>query len=405
MTAPIDLVDGGIWRATFRFEPFLGKWFLVVPDAAGDVLLLDDRDVPEVVREARASRPGSSRIKGAYSAPLKLQIQLNRNCNHQCAMCYANSYRGRMDASALTLPELDRLFADVKRWGVCRVNFVGGEVFMRKDFAAVVECAIRHRLLSSCITNARIPGTCLERHGSVLGRLFHVQVSCNGVGRSYEEEYGVDDWPEAKKCIAAVVRASRSTTLSYVINPGNVDHIPAFLEFAASVAPTVVKFGSVCWSGRSSRTRGMQYYRKTLPLAKTHIVEGRRRHPGLRIQSQLDLGTETPLWEDFAHGYRPFEFYFAPEGRDGLYLSSEGDVFPFPLLSDRPEFRLGNVRADDLRHIWRNHPTLEELRAVSFANSACGKAGCTRVCGLWSRSYAYAWSGRLDGKVPCEITG
>ena len=128
-----------------------------------------------------------------------------------------------------------------------------------------------------------------------------------------------------------------------------------------------------------------------LPQAKLLIESGRLKYSKLEIQSQIDLGGNTPLWEEFINGYRPFEFYFAPEGRDGLYIQSSGDIYPFPLLSDRKEFCLGNIRRDSLVKIWRESDVLKRIRDVSFQNSDCGRLGCKRVCGLWGRSYAISW--------------
>jgi MoaA/NifB/PqqE/SkfB family radical SAM enzyme len=405
-TRPIDVLSrDGEWLLSYRFEPFLDRWFVVRPNAAAELELLETRDVPPRIQAAVSHRSSRGPHAGAYHAPTKVQIQLNRHCNYACSICYANSFRGRAAADDLTVNELEQQFNMLKAWGVCRVNFVGGEVFMRKDLPDIVAAAHRRRLLVSCITNARIPGTHIDQHRAILNSLFNVQVSCNGIGASYEAEYGVSDWARARDCIANVLGATKANILSYVVSEANCEDIPAFLEFANEVTPRVVKFGSTCWSGRRHKERAITYYRDVLPRAKTYIAEGRCRFPALRIQSQLDLGTETPLWEDFAHGYRPFEFYFAPEGRDGLYIAANGDVYPFPLLSDRSEFRLGNIRCDDVRSIWVDHPLLARIRAVTFADSECGRLGCQKVCGLWSRSYAIAWSDRLEGKVPCELTG
>lgn len=404
-TEPIDVVSKtGEWLATFRYEPYIDKWFVVRPNASSTISLLDTKDLPQIIANKAQSWPAPEPlIQGAYSAPIKLQIQLNKNCNYSCVSCYAESYRGRAEPDQLGFEELTALFAEAKKWGILKVTFVGGEVFMRKDFTAIAEAAMKQRLLVSIITNARIPGSLSEIHGPLISSLFNVQVSCNGLGESYEREYGAD-WPEARVAIANVLRLSRSNILSYVIKEENVEDIPAFFEFAAETTPTVVKFGTLCWSGRGRDGQGPYYYSHVLPRAKKLIEAGRAQYAHLNVQSQLDFGAEQPEWEESLTNYRPKEFYYAPESRDGVYIGSTGDVYPFPLLSDRPQFRIGNIRVDSMKGLWSESELLHSIREVTFESSECGRIGCERVCGLWGRSYAIAWSGRLDGKVPCELT-
>ena len=317
-------------------------------------------------------------------------------------MCYAFNAEKRHEM--LSRERISTFLSDAKKNGVLRINYVGGEVFMRMDFPEIVAETRANRLLVSCISNGIIPGAAPKRYQSVLDSLFNIQVSCNGIGESYEREYGCSDWNRAAKCIASTIANTKTNILSFVITENNYEDIPRFLEFANEIHPSVVKFGTVCWSGNARGAKTEIYYKSVLPAAKRLIENGREKYGNLRIQSQIDQGEETPLWEDYSSGYRPFEFYFSPEGKDGLYLKSDGFFYPFPLLSDLLEFRLGAIE-DGLKAIWNTNPVLTMLREATFEKSKCGELGCKRVCGLWNRSYAYSWTGSLLGKVPCELSG
>jgi MoaA/NifB/PqqE/SkfB family radical SAM enzyme len=398
-TSPIDVFDDeDNWVCTYRYEPFLKKWFYIKPDMHGELMIVDRDDLPKELYEYTETVEYEELY--SYYAPIKIQIQLNRSCNFSCKMCYVpESDTNKL----LSLQELDLLFEECKDIGVVRVNLVGGEIFVRKDIEKIVALAKKHCLLVSCITNAIIPGMNIERYSSLLKQFYMIQVSCNGFEDSYDFEHGRNIWDKASKCIANVIKENNANILSYVVTKENVDDIPKFVEFAEQLKPFIVKFGSVCWSGKSIDQGDEYYYRCVLPKAKKLIEECRLKHPLLRIQSQLDDSKEAPLWEEYSNGYRPFEFYFSPEGRDNLYLSASGDYYPFPLLSDRTEFNIGRI-GDSLIDIWRNSEVLNNIRNVRFANSECGKINCVNVCGLWNRSYAIAWSGDMFGKVPCRKT-
>lgn len=399
-TIPIDVTSpNGKWISTYRYEPFLKKWFYIEPNMHATIKMFCREGVAKEVLDVVQSIEYKERH--AYYAPLKVQVQINKSCNYHCKMCYAYDEEHRHEQ--INRKRLSYFFSDAKRSGVVRVNFVGGEVFMRNDFSDIVEEARSNHFLASCISNGIIPGASVKRYQKVLDDLFNIQISCNGIGKSYEQEYGCADWNKAAHCISNTISNTKTNILSFVISEKNYTDIPIFLDFANKIHPSIVKFGTICWSGNSRGQQTQNYYKHILPVAKRFIEDGREKYGNLKIQSQLDAGNDTPLWEDYTSGYRPFEFYFSPEGKDGLYLKSNGDYYPFPLLSDLPEFRIGSIE-DGLQNLWDNSIILDKLRLVTFENSACGKQGCTSVCGLWNRSYAYSWTGDLYGKIPCELT-
>lgn len=396
---PIDIVnDENQWISTFRYEPFLKKWFYIEPTMKGTIRLVDSTNIPHEI--IAAADKAEVKCKNAYQAPLKLQIQLNTTCNYNCKMCYVSP---ELRNKSLSLKSLNQIFEEAKNAGIVRINFVGGEIFMRKDIEEVISLAQQHNLLTSCITNGIIPGKNIEKYKSLIESMYMIQVSCNGIGDSYNSEHGRNCWTTAQRCINNIIQVAPSSILSYVITDENVDDIPEFIEFAKKISPTIIKFGTICWSGKSLNNGDISYYSVTLEKARQYIYTARVRHPSLRIQSQTDEGIETPLWEDYYSGYRPYEFYFSPESRDGLYLSAAGKFYPFPLLSDNSDFCIGSI-SDGLINIWENNDILKKLRSVRFRDSACGKLGCSRPCGLWNRSYAIAWSGDIWGKIPCKLS-
>lgn len=399
-TTPIQIRnENSDWVCTYRYEPFLKKWFYITPDMKRKVIIMDTDDIPEEVLEAAEKREYEK--CNSYCSPVKMQIQLNRTCNYQCKICYA--YKDELLHSQIEYDTLEKYLDHLSAIGVLRINYVGGEAFMRKDFPDIVEMTHKKGMLVSCITNGIIPGMNIEKYKPVLQKMFSVQISCNGFENTYEHEYGGANWERAKKCIENVIRSTKANTLSYTITENNYVDICNFIEFAKTIRPTVVKFGTVSWNGKASKYRTTKYYKDIIPYALQMINECREKYPEMQIQCQIDKGMDTPLWEAYMNDYRPFEMYFSPEGHDSLYLSASGEVYPFPLLSDKPELMICTID-DDLEKKWQTSKVLNDIRRVTFENSECARVGCKKVCGLWNRSYAYSWSGNFFGKVPCERT-
>ena len=295
-TKPIDVVNKeGEWLYTYRYEPYLKKWFFIKPDMKADLILLEDKDVPEVIKKECEKKDYP--VINSYINPIKVQIQINKKCNCRCKMCYASS--DILNQDEFSLEELEQVIIRLKSLGVIRINYVGGEPFFKKDFIEICRMTRKHHLLYSFITNAIIPGSNIEKYAEVIDNAFNIQVSCNGYEDSYLNEYGINNWEMAKKGMTNVVQRAKTCILSYVITESNYKDISRFIEFANIIKPTVVKFGSVCFSGRAKDDKGYDYYKNIIPIAKLQIERMREKYPDLKIQSQLDMGTETPLWEEY----------------------------------------------------------------------------------------------------------
>ena len=399
-TQPVDILDEmGNWISTYRYEPFLKKWFYIEPDMKAELEMLETKDVPKEVIDNTDICEYEK--ENSYYAPIKVQIQVNKGCNYRCKICYASS--SNFVEEEMSIFVLDELFYKIKSMGVIRVNLVGGEPFFRKDILEICQLAHKHRLLFSLITNGLIGGLNYDKYRWIFDHCFNIQVSCNGYANSYLYEYSAIDWKKAKNAISQIIMSTKVNILSFVISDNNVNDIERFISFANEINAYIVKFGTICWSGRAKSKKQIDYYKKIIPKAKNIIDICRRKYPKMKIQSQIDFGNDTPLWEEYSNGYRPFEFYFSPEGKDSLYIKSNGNIYPFPLLSDERDFLIGTID-DNIELLWKESKVLKKLRTVTFHNSDCGKLNCKRPCGLWNRSYAYAWSRNLFGKVPCHLT-
>src|ERR1700726_3423537 len=82
--------------------------------------------------------------------PFSAQLDLTYRCNEQCVHCYLD----HDDHGEMTTVEIKHLLQEMAEAGVFILTLSGGEIFLRKDFFEILECA---RALTFCIklkTNA-----------------------------------------------------------------------------------------------------------------------------------------------------------------------------------------------------------------------------------------------------------
>lgn len=87
----------------------------------------------------------------------------------------------------------------------------------------------------------------------------------------------------------------------------------------------------------------------------------------------------------FYDNYRKPDMYISPEGKDSMYIKSNGDIYLFPLLSNNIEFKMGTIH-DDFNTIWITNSKVNKLRNITYADSICSKICYKKICGFWNRS-------------------
>ena len=89
------------------------------------------------------------------AGPLAVHLEVTADCNLRCSHCFTGDLSARtLDGAPLTLPELQRLFAELASCGSFRLGLTGGEPLLRKDLLEIIDSAIDAGL-HPCLTTKR----------------------------------------------------------------------------------------------------------------------------------------------------------------------------------------------------------------------------------------------------------
>ena len=299
--------------------------------------------------------------------PLSVQLDLTYRCNENCVHCYLD----HDDHGEMTTVEIKHLLEEMAEAGVFILTLSGGEIFMRRDFFEILECA---RALTFCIklkTNAVLIGEAQAARIRDLG-VESIQVSI------YSHRPEVHDAitkvrGSLRRSIHAI-RFLKSQGLKVVI--ANV-LMTENLEDYQGVRALAAELGTDC----------------TLDPTVTPKIDGDR--------SILDLNAGESalrrLFRDETLVGNADEFCAPPPapdadsmdslpcsaGHTACYVSPYGEFYPcvqFPLSC-------GNVRQQRFIDIWRDSEQLKEVRSIHLRDlSSCSQcahgSSCTRCPGL-----------------------
>jgi AdoMet-dependent heme synthase len=299
--------------------------------------------------------------------PLSVHLDITYRCNERCVHCYLD----HDDHGEMTTAEIKHLLREMAEAGVFILTLSGGEIFLRKDFFEILECA---RALTFCVklkTNAVL---IREREAARLRDLGveSIQISI------YSHR------PEVHDAITLI--------------PGSLRRSVNAIRFLKSQGLKVV-IANVLMTENMNDYHGVRALADELGARYTLDPTITPKMDGDRSILKLNTGEEAlrRLFRDETFVGNAEEFCAPPPapdedsmqalpcsaGHTACYVSPYGDFYPcvqFPLSC-------GNVRQQRFIDIWRDSEQLKEVRSIRLKDlPGCSKCAhgstCTRCPGL-----------------------
>lgn len=299
--------------------------------------------------------------------PFSVQLDLTYRCNEQCVHCYLD----HDDHGEMTTAEIKHLLSEMAEAGVFILTLSGGEIFMRKDFFEILECA---RELTFCIK--------LKTNAVLIREAQAVRLRDLGVESIQVSIYS--HRPEVHDAITKV--------------PGSLQRSIKAIRFLKSQGLKVI-IANVLMTENLHDYQGVRALADELGTECTLDPTVTPKMDGDRSILELNAGEAAlrRLFRDETLVGNADEFCAPPTapdeesmeslpcsaGHTAAYVSPYGEFYPcvqFPLSC-------GNVRQQRFIDIWRDSEQLKEVRSIRLRDlSGCSQCAhgstCTRCPGL-----------------------
>lgn len=337
-------------------------------------------------------------------APRNVYWEMTIACDLACQHCRAEAMPER-DPQELTFEQACALVDQVKELGSLLV-LTGGDPIKRRDLFDIMAYA-RGIQQPIAITPSTTPTLTRE----VVARFREFGVTAMGVsldGPNAEIHDAFRGVPGTFAVSQKALEWAREMEIPVQVNSTlcaqTLPHVRPMYDLLLTHAPPVIRWSLFVLvpTGRGSTLTaptaieleelfGWVYERSSAAPFHISTVEA----PHYRrfwIESRLASGA---TWEEI----RPAARRLGLGMRDGngvIFVARNGNVYPAGFL---PEPLLGNVKADRLTDIYRNHPALAELRDMNKLTGKCGDCEFKWLCG-GSRARAFAASGNTMTEEP-----
>lgn len=284
--------------------------------------------------------------------------EITLQCDLACRHCGSRAGHAR-DGELNTAECLD-LVAQLAEMGCEEISLIGGEVYLRDDWAEIARAVVDHGMACGIVSGGR--GMTRERIDQAQAAGVNgMSISIDGLEESHDDLRALKgSWQAARQALRHLEAADMPRAINTQINRRNLHEIPDML-------PLLKSHGVYAWQVQFTVAMGRAADHHELLLQPYEMID---LLPMLAsLKPALDEANIT-LWPGNNIGYfGPFESLLRGDmacghhepcaaGRSAMGIEANGDIKGCPSLPTS-DYVGGNIREHSLREIWQR---AEELR-------------------------------------------
>lgn len=331
-------------------------------------------------------------IEPSLQPPLeRIFMEVTSRCNFYCKHCYMSAHQHVDTADEMTLSEIKQIISWAHNNGIFRIDFTGGELFVRKDIKEILKYSAEKLMITNIFTN----GFCLTKDMcdflSELGNIKIVFVSLDDIDPEKHDAFRgmAGSYARVIEGISYLKSLGIRVVVNITLNNENSDHIKQVIDYCRNTLGVECRVAPIMYVGRGKCFEESK-------ISSNLIVQTMDYSIGDQISYRETDEDEIECSPDI---YEPS----CGVGFSMLYIRANGELCLCPTLSSREsnDFYLGNIRTHDIKDIWQHSPKLERFR-----NSQCKNTNCKymSLCRGGCRSRAYLQKSQLNDvdQIVCD---
>lgn len=312
-------------------------------------------------------------------------------CCFSCQYCGSKAGKARPDE--LSTEECLDVCRQLKDMGCRRVNLIGGEVFMRRDWKTIVKHLTGDGIRVTIITNGFLFTDDIIRDLKTVD-IESVAVSIDGIETVHDKYRQHGSYLRALKALATLSEADIITTAITTLNAENILTLEPFYQ-------TLKQYPIAAWQLQACSPMGNAAmlgidYRFDPHTVIDFVVRHRDDAPfAIGIADNIGYFTDQePLTRGDPRGIRVFPGCSA--GLSMVGIDSVGNVRGCESMYDE-RFIEGNLRKASLRDIWENPDAFAYNRSFtpSMLTGKCASCEMGGYCAGGCRSYNFFTHNKL----------
>lgn len=168
------------------------------------------------------------------SAPLMIIVEVIKSCNQGCLFCSQQKDCNFSDIE-LSSPLLEKIIKESEELGVFKIQYMGGEPLVKKDFMNFFLLSCKKGIFSSFTTNGLLLDRILNqlKDAENTGKLLPVQVSIHGITKESVSVFGIEEekWKKTVDNVRLLKENGIPFGIKTIVSCSNSKNILKSIEF------------------------------------------------------------------------------------------------------------------------------------------------------------------------------
>ena len=323
--------------------------------------------------------------------------EITLRCCFHCAYC--GSRGGEARENELSTEECLDVVRQLDELGCRRVNLIGGEVFMRRDWAVIAGALTGCGIKTCIITNGfSMTPAIIDELKRV--RIESVAVSVDGVAVVHDAYRQKGSFERAMLAIRALTGAGIPVSVISALRADNAPRLPEFFEVLKTLPIFAWQLQACSPMGNADQNRIDVKFDAGFVIRFVKSIENAA---PFYVGAADNIGYFTP--EELDGGIRGTKnavFTGCGAGLTGIGIDSVGNVRGCESMYDE-RFNEGNLRSRSLAELWYDPNAFAYNRRFdeSMLTGKCAKCAYGPICAGGCRSYNWFTTGALYENPLC----
>ena len=285
----------------------------------------------KIVEYKRGHEERLANLKVTLSNPLSLCWQITRRCNYHCPFCLS----GEQDPFELSLEEIKPIIDTLANSNLLRIDFTGGEPFLRSDFCEILAYAADKGIETLVTSNGSIWSEDITK--TIIATNTLVLISLDGDREIHDKSRGDGAFDRAIETIKKFRDAGVPLRINYLIRKDNLDRIDYICQLVKELDIDRLFYIMIAPQGKAFTNTELLLSDEERTTYLSRVKELKRisgDKPFITIQDYSELGNHHSCF----------------------LIDSRGDVISQGYSQDDC-IKVGNILVDSLDACW-NHPVV-----------------------------------------------